>query len=97
MKVTWQGSDISFLSFICLISDDNDGRINIRSCQKSVVLVCPLVIVSHSGQNINITILDFRQRIGKIIGIELKDNIIIGSDSYISLYKNGYIDKEVKV
>ncbi len=46
MKVTWQGSDISFLSFICLISDDNDGRINIRSCQKSVVLVCPLVI-SH--------------------------------------------------
>lgn len=46
MKVTWQGSDISFLFFICLISDDNDGRINIRSCQKSVVLVRPLVI-SH--------------------------------------------------
>lgn len=31
------------------------------------------------------------------IGIELKDHIIIGSDSYISLIENGYIDKEVKV
>lgn len=35
--------------------------------------------------------------VGKIIGIELKDHIIIGSGPYISLYENGYIDKGVKV
>lgn len=35
-------------------------------------------------------------KIGKIIGIELKDHIIIGNGSYVSLYKNGYVNSEVK-